>query len=100
MTWYPDLGPCGYFEFGLHQAQAVGWLAKDESYRIGPVEVSLVVGLETIRSLRYEPLHYLGWHECELCLDEGSGEGLRSSRFTPWRLQPLGARRSQGVRGT
>ena len=82
MTYFADLAPCTYFDFGGEQSQkpdrippifwaerlrAVGWLDDKHNFPRGAVQTEVQARLALFIQDPWEPCHFMGWHTCELC---------------------------------
>jgi hypothetical protein len=67
MTWYDDLA-----EWGDPSLRAVGWLERGYEFAQGPVDRHVYERLQELLKRPWEPVAAGGWHECDLCLYEGT----------------------------
>ena len=68
MTWYADLSVCDYF--GLvdeSRLLAVGWLERGRVFPTGLVEDRIVRRLAELAMDPWQPVLFLGYHDCDLC---------------------------------
>lgn len=89
MTFYRDLEPCEYFDrragpkysrVWSSSLRAVGWLSADETFQVGSVPSKVRERLQSLLHDAWQPVHFLGDHECELCVHEPTDLVNASSR--------------------
>lgn len=76
MTWYADLLPCDYFprEAVPELPIAVGWLGAEAPFTRGEVESELLTKLDELVRHGWQPVHFMGWHTCDLCASPEEAE--------------------------
>lgn len=68
MTYFPDLAPCQYFDFGqADKIRAVGWLDGVHPFSTGPIDNDLLLRLFLLFESPWQPVMFMGYHTCELC---------------------------------
>lgn len=76
MAYFADLKPCLYFCSSFRSyiscrfeksLLAVGWLDSRHKHAHGSVSESFVARLAALLVIPWEPCHFMGWHDCELC---------------------------------
>lgn len=66
--YFPDLSPCTYCgPEAAHKLLAVGWLDKRRKFSRGPVDREVFVRLVALLQNPWEPVAFMGWHECPFC---------------------------------
>ena len=68
MSYFPDSGPCDYFD-GRPGLVAVGWLEAGFEFPVGDVSAASLEKLEVLLHTSWQETwtSFLGWHECSLC---------------------------------
>jgi hypothetical protein len=61
-----DLSTCAYFATN-DNLRAVGWLEAGHPYQQGPVREDFLTRLKQHVATAYQPLLFLGFHNCSLC---------------------------------
>ncbi len=86
MAWYEDLATCGnspyennYFSV-WHPSllRAVGWLEYGKPYSTGVIDVQVLNRLTELRVNAWEPVHFSGYHRCDLCSGEQGPVGINN----------------------
>ena len=71
MTWYADLGPIDYFRRdSFPYLRAVGWLGYGHPFSLGEPSQDFFEQLCVLLLDPWDPHHFRGYHECELCPGE------------------------------
>jgi len=80
MAWYEDLSNLGdspyeennYFRV-WHPSllRAVGWLERGQPYPRGTVDHQVVTKLTELLKDAWQPVIFMGGHDCDLCLNDG-----------------------------
>ena len=73
MATFPDLDPLPYFgkEFA-DSLRAIGWLGRDQPFRTGTTSPAVFLGLQELLKNPFQPVHFMGFHTCEICQFEGA----------------------------
>lgn len=83
MVWFADLSPCDYFGFeDDSRFRAVGWLERGRDFTVGKVDERCVGRLAELLAEPWQPVHFLGFHQCDLCEVEQPPEAFRLGRWT------------------
>jgi hypothetical protein len=72
VAWFPDLGSIDYFS--THERVPllpVGWLDGVHEFATGVVATDDFARLKELLVDPWAPMHFMGWHECELGLHAG-----------------------------
>lgn len=80
-----DLSTRAYFAHGQY-ARAVGWLETDHPYQQGTVPVRFLARLKQHVDTAYQPVLFMGFHECSLCQEGDRKAGLRNLLIPTERL--------------
>jgi hypothetical protein len=68
VTYYPDLGPCDYFDPGwADYLLAVGWLERGHDYRKGTPSTAFVEKLTQLLQGPWQPVAFFGFELCGFC---------------------------------
>ena len=72
MAHYNDLEACNYFgKDNAHLLRAVGWLSHGKDFQVGSVDSSMFDKLKQLLIDPFQPMMFMGVHECELCQFDG-----------------------------
>src|SRR5437763_698918 len=72
MAWYADLSPCGYFgEEVASGLRSIGWLQHDQPFVSGVVDKLIYDRLLEFLPDPWQPMMFLGVHQCDLCNYDG-----------------------------
>ena len=74
MAFFKDLSVCDYFDAAaeLPTLLAAGWLERGHSYAEGDPGSAVRRRLREFRRGRWQPVLFLGEHECDLCSEDGA----------------------------
>lgn len=76
MTWYPDLANCDYFGAEVaSKLKSVGWLASGNPLATGRTAPELFNKLKEYFRDPWQPVVFMGVHECEFCVYEPDARG-------------------------
>ena len=68
MVWYADFTDCNCFR-PWHPSflRAIGWLEHSKIFTLGSVDPQMLTKLTELHRDAWEPCHFLGYHQCDLC---------------------------------
>ena len=68
MTWFADLSECSYFgDKHTKYLRAVGWLDRGKPFLKERIDEIVFRKLSQLFEDPWQPLMFMGWHECNLC---------------------------------